>query len=231
MTVTKIKYTVLKTYYNKLGKINPIDGFTSDLQNKINEILKPFIDKYTESVRGKINLDSDDEINLDSDDEDIGSLEKAGEALSSISLSSKLLIKDSPFVYTILLDDDFNINVVIITRLTNSEPVTFNEVKEKAVRYDLSKLGKVISFCLDSGRTGWTKKFALVDDIKIENNKTLELINSLMEDPNLIKILGNMLSGGSVYIDPLSEQIKQDLIKLSKKIDNLKLSKIDNLKL
>jgi len=32
-----------------------------------------------------------------------------------------------------------------------------------------------------------------------------------------------MLSGGAVNIDPLSEQIKQDLIKLSKKIDNLKL--------
>ena len=44
-----------------------------------------------------------------------------------------------------------------------------------------------------------------------------------MKDSNLSKILDNMLSGGPVDIDPLQDKIKQDLIKLSKKIDNLKL--------
>ena len=212
----KIEETILKTYYEALANIDPIDDDKLNLQSKINEILQPLIDNYTDSVKGEIDLSQ-------SGDEKIDRLKQAGDALSSISFSSKLKIKDSPFVNTILLDANFTSNVGIITRLTNSETVTFNAVKGKEVMDDLSELGKVISLCLDSGRTGLTKKL-LLDDIKIENNKTLELINSLMKDPNLIKILENMLGGGgSEYIDPLSDQIKQDLIKLSEKIDTLKL--------
>lgn len=214
--LNEIKETIFKTYYEALANTDPIDDDTLNLQSKINEILQPLIDNYTDSVKGKIDLNK-------SDDENIGKIKKAGKALSSISFSSKLKIKNSPYVDTILLDTNFTSNMGIITRLKNSDTVTFSKVTEREIMDDLSELGKVISFCLDSGKTvELGEHYVMEGDIKIENNKTLELIDSLMKDSNLSNIMDNMLSGSLVYIDPLSDQIKQDLIKLSKKIDNLK---------
>ena len=48
--LNEIKETIFKTYYEALASNDPKDDDELELQGKINEILIPLIDKYTESV-------------------------------------------------------------------------------------------------------------------------------------------------------------------------------------